>query len=235
MSKKLSIITNFTNCMMNCPYCIWKKSGNNEKYADYIWTNEFVKKSTFKALLLTHLDYYKKLNTVYSISGGSDPLVSLGQPASNRFYKILHNSNKKLGMKYQIHTAFKDRLFNLPTQMYDNLDTVVLHIMEDDQYEETCRLKHFLDEKNIKFRVTLVVTPTLKKDFCEKLEDVFKTHGVILSYREMWPKYIHPDMEWFKGIGDRDPRNRFIAQDDYNTYIMPDLNPSNTFIQGFYK
>lgn len=230
--RKLSIITNFKNCTMNCPYCVWKKSGNADIYTDFEWTEKYVKNRHFKNVLFTHLKSFRTLNDVYSISGGSDPLVDLELPASKHFYKLLHKANKKFKMKYQIHTAFKDTLFKLPSEMYDNLDKVVLHIMENDSIEDTCILKYFLSNKGIKMRVAIVVTPTLKKNFCEELEKMFAANNLPLSYREMWPYYKHPEDEWFRATKERNPINKFISQKDYNLYIMPDLNLTSHFIQG---
>ena len=88
--QKLSIITNFTsNCSMNCAYCVWKCSGNYDKFKNHIWTDEYINNNNFSEKLIAHFQNNKKLlkNFVYSISGGTDPLIAIPSFASMFFIR----------------------------------------------------------------------------------------------------------------------------------------------------
>lgn len=229
MLKKLSLITNFYHCTFNCPYCIWRQSGNFEKYKDFIWTEEFID-YTFESKLREHLKSIPS-GHIYSISGGSDPLNCIDSNASIKFYNILHRINKDFGLKYQLHTARIDLLNHLPEAMYDNLDKIALHVLENEDIKNVLDIYNFITQKQIKLRIALVVTSFLKKSFCEKLEHLFKNSNMQISYRELWPVCVHDDLDWFKNASTRNPKNMFVQQADYNTYIMPDLSLTDKFIQ----
>lgn len=230
MKRKLSIITNFENCSLNCPYCIWRKSGNYEMYKNCEWTENFIN-DQFEAKLFKIFEETKNVDSkVYSISGGSDPLISLGKDNSNKFYNILHKLNSKFGMKYQVHTAFIDKLEILPNEMLENVSKVALHIFELTSIDRIEQVGKFLKSKNIELRCTLVINPALKVDFCDYLEYALYKANIQLSYREMWPFYLHKDLAWFKNASLRHLKNQYIEQADYNTYIMPDLSVRDTFV-----
>lgn len=227
--KGLSIITNF-GCKSDCHYCIWKSSTNHNLYKYYNINGQLNALTNF---LLEHPELDK-----FSLSGGGDPLnVTLDSLA---FYDRLNAICFKYDKKYDIHTSYsvKDiQKFLQLTSSRPFLRKIVYHA-------SSCRipfpnmLKQFKElERFFSLRFVYVITDSLSLEYLIKAEDIIQNYfnGAQLSYREYVGTQFTPTeeiKEFCKNVTNRMENSRFIEQNDYNYYIMPDGSIAEKFLEG---
>lgn len=229
ITKGLSVITNF-GCKSNCEYCIWKNTINYIKYQFY--NHIHAQLFSLKSFLIQHPDIEK-----FSLSGGGDPL-NLTTTSLN-FYKNLNNICYELNKKYDIHTSYFindiEKFLNV-TNSDTFLRKIVYHASLD-RIPEPILLKEFKKlEKNFDLRIVYVITDSLTIEYLNQVEEILKNNfkNIQLSYREyVGTKYLPSKhvKEFCKNVSKRLKNSRFIEQNDYNYYIMPDGSITEKFLE----
>jgi len=211
--KGYSIITDF-GCITNCSYCIWKKHKlNNKKY----------NKSSFINKISTFLDNCNKV----SISGGGDPL---NNPDDNMdFWNTLIDHCSYKNIKIDIHTSYINHT-DIINKIFENkslINRIVIHSSLNRFY------KQFDNIENYKYRFNFVVTNELNIPELEKIENILKQNDIQLAYRELVSDNykIYPNIDDFcKSVSFRYDLGRYVKQDDYNLYLMPNGQITDKFL-----
>lgn len=211
--KALSIITNF-GCDELCEYCIWKKHPlvhSHTTFDTFDWN---------KLEFILGTNNFDKL----SISGGGDPLFNLNKNIN--FYDKLFELQAKYNFKLDIHTS--KHLENY--EFLKKFNKVVLHINKkcdlDKIYES-----YFSNQINIRFVVVLHDKQTMND--VQYYIDFAKVHPQLqFSFREV---YLHNKPIDIDTMVDYIKQNeneyiKYILQDDYNIYFMPNNTITEKFI-----
>ncbi len=209
-NKDLSIITNF-GCSRKCYYCIWKSHSLKK-----------VREKTNWGILEKILKEYNREKI--SISGGGDPLFCLKD--NLKWYRKLFGITGKYGIKVDIHTA----LLTKNEFILYNINKYVFH----SSWERFDQEKEVIEDiaRKKKFRINFVLTDEYAEEDIMKYIKFCQERNIQLSFRELVGnrKCKH------RGIKDllakMDNRNgiKYIKQDDYNIYFMPDNKLYDKFI-----
>ena len=211
MKKGFSIITNF-GCNQNCWYCIWNKHPLKDVHNDTDWN---------KLECALALFPQEKI----SISGGGDPLYNFED--NTRWYERLFFLCEKHNKQIDIHTSEIKR--------YDLIDD--FHLFN--KYVIHINFKRFKTYKKVfvdrfascigKLRLAVVLTPDLTLLQSQSLINFAKDYSFKLSFREYisgsissakWTDEMNKILELVEK--ESDENIKFIDQDDYNVYYMPD-------------
>lgn len=193
----ISVITAF-GCKKRCSYCIWKKV-LKEKFNFNHWNNYKWIKSFQKNI---------KDNTVFSISGGGEPLFDY---INNPFWDFLNQECEERNLQYIIHTA--DEKINYFYSAF--LKSVIFHLtppFEFPKIEIPTRFVIVIDNS-----ITLKILERIEKNLPKKSQ---------LSYREIFgvSKKLLPNKEVLlkaQTVESRIENSKFILQGDYNVYLWP--------------
>jgi len=214
----LSIITNF-GCDTGCSYCVW----NLHPLKDFKGPYDFNKLSRI-------LSFFPQEKI--SISGGGDPLYKFPDCFQNWglkwwYEKLFEICNKKI----DIHTSklISDEIFIKRFNRY------VLHV----NYKRFQEYKDRLYDFPIPLRLVCVLMPPFGDDredvetaFSIKcnIDDMVKFAKEIncqLSLRQYYHPYHyqtrieHKLIEYIEWHSSKNSKIRFIEQNDYNVYYMP--------------
>lgn len=213
MQKGLSLITNF-GCKTNCEYCIWK---------DHIFNS--INQNIFTCLYVLNNEIKKEKIEKFSISGGGDPFNNVS--SNIQFWNEINKICKENNVKVDIHSSYlnfkKDfiKYNNIYQELKSNTNRIVLHLSVE-RYDEN---KIFDISREFKLRINFVVTNKLSLTFLNKVEEYSKKLNIQLAYRElMFNESIKPTeelSEFCKSIHKRYKNGRYVYQNDYNRYIMP--------------
>lgn len=225
MNKQISVITNF-GCKQNCKYCIWKTYNLNKIYQENLEDKQL---QVLKTYLENNYNSFK-----FTISGGGDPLNNIDD--HEKFYNNIFNLCYKFNKKVDIHTSY-----NYPSiQMFLNkyffknnyINRIILH--------RNMNNSNLIDLKNIynihnKLRIVYVITSDISISFLKFIERIIqnKYPDIQLSYREYVGNKFTPSKEltnFCKSIDQRYQNGKYIYQKDYNMYIMPNGNVTETFL-----
>lgn len=211
MTKGFSIITNF-GCNQNCWYCIWNKHKLKNVYDDTDWNK---------------LEYALALfpQEKISVSGGGDPLYNFEE--NTRWYERLFYLCEKYNKEIDIHTS-EIKQYNLIDD-FKLFKKYVIHI----------DFKRFKTYKSVfvdrfaacieKLRLAIVLTPDLTLSQSQSIIDFAKDYSFKLSFREYisdlvsaskWTEEMHNILKLVEK--ESDENIKFIDQNDYNVYYMPD-------------
>lgn len=218
--KGYSIITNF-GCKTSCPYCIWKNhalNGYSIKSFDFLKSvKQFIKS--------------KKMNK-FSVSGGGDPLNDFEYHLD--FWKLLIDSNKQ----FDIHTSYIE-FDNFQHKLFGNsINRIIFHTTTDKLSSQFWDIFRF--SLLYKIRVNFVVTSELNIYIAEKFEKFASNHNIQVSYREhisineFDPLKLSSTQtfisDFCKNVNNRYVNGKYVYQNDYNIYLMPDGNVYNKFL-----
>jgi len=211
LKKGLSIITNF-GCDTGCEYCIWKLHKLNSiltKFNSTDWNSlyRYLKQNSTKKI---------------SISGGGDPFYKYND--NRDWYWILFKICKKLNIKIDVHTS-KIILNNV---FLSKFNKIVLHLNPEDFLIHVNDLLLIPNKK----RLVFVINNDLTIDFVNFVNKFCKTNKIQLSFRELYGFDISEEAKRVQNyIIENESKSfyKFIKQDDYNIYFMP----NNEFVEKF--
>lgn len=213
----LSIITQF-GCTKNCPYCIDKLS----PVVSGVAPREKI------------LDFLSRLPSGgrFSVSGGGEPL---NEPEKHmEFWDALTEICSERQITCSIHTALENAdeiLSSKLTVFRPYVSKLVFHC--NLQSNLAGIIKNHMNK--YKIRVTYVVSSDLDSitEMCSN-EFLAAQCGIEYSYREL---YGYPELkpaqiidEFARWVKNRIPNARYVCQDDYNVYLMPDGNIKRHFL-----
>lgn len=207
--KGLSIITNF-GCTTNCPYCIWKNHKLNNKTSD--------------DLIINKLNDFISTNKI-SLSGGGDPL---NEPEKHeKFWKNLINICQTKNTKIDIHTSYSNHI-KIINKIFNKqlINRIVIHSSLDRFYKQIDKIGNF------KYRFNFVVTNELDISKLIKIEKILKDRHIQLAYRELVSDCcVNQNISTFcKSISERYDLGRYVNQNDYNVYLMPNGQITDNFL-----
>lgn len=216
MSKGFSIITNF-GCKTGCSYCIWKqhsmygKEFSQKKYIDAV--DKFIRNDVTA--------------DKFSISGGGDPLNNFDK--NELFWEHIINTCHDTNKKFDIHTSY-DNWEDI--KIYSRyINRMVLHSTPEKIFRQIDKIIEY--DKTFLIRVNFVVTPNINISVLKLVEPILMNKGIQISYRELVSddETPIPDevVEFCSTIG-RYVHGRYVKQEDYNIYLMPDGNKYDKFL-----
>ncbi len=206
---RISVITNF-GCKNKCEYCIWKNHPlkNVHKKTDFEKLNKYLDKTTE--------------NKIISISGGGDPLENFN---NNKIFWNCVFKLKNDKTQIDLHTSYYNE--NTPKKFLMQFRKVVLHIEFLQIYYNLNKISEFFKKTNLA-RLCFVVHKGLTIPYMNALEEWCQKSNVELSYRELFKNNdfspYKEDFNYAQKINDRLKIGKFIKQDDYSIYFMPDNN-----------
>jgi hypothetical protein len=237
----LSIITDF-GCRRQCPYCIARQVGFDNSNI-LRGSTHFYEASWWIDALFNNLPNSGK----FSISGGGDPLEN---PVGNaEFWSLINGICKVKNLSYDVHTSYEEVFDEKIRNTYlKYMDRAVFHLdpMRPIPWN-IIRGKH---------RLVAVVDKTLSRPWCDELEKFASDqvsyrdlvavggpksdyslfdHSSIETAKDRWNNlrgYCDPNFDyWLRHVGERLPgRGKFIDQGDYNTYLWPNGQIRDKFI-----
>lgn len=215
--KGLSLITDF-GCKSNCKYCIWKSNENNKRVQ-----NIDAQLDTLKNIL------YKGRYQKFSISGGGDPLNNFY--LNYQFWKRINWMSFLYNVKYDIHTSYENYFYHR-IWFGDALNKFVFHATPK---RNPINIFKKTIENQIKLRICYVITDDINIEFLSKMEEFVNKNKEFLQlgYREYVGDVYKPRKEvddFCKSVEERVPTGKYIYQNDYNTYIMPDGTITEKFL-----
>lgn len=218
-----SIITNF-GCDMNCWFCIWKK----HPMCKLQEPTDFEKLKQALTMVSLYEDTYGERVKV-SISGGGDPLF--GFPKTADWYEELFKLTKLYGLFVSLHTAKWTTAYN--DWILEKLDEVVVHFTYKRFLEWPLLLEEF--SKKIPLRMAFVLTSEWSESMMRQV--VARAQGLDckISFRELWAieDEVRPEaLKYAQRVQEEYSQARYVKQDDYNLYFMPDNNIHETFMLG---
>ncbi len=213
-NKPLSIITNF-GCDEKCEYCIWKKHPLRYKYTSYKSVDWYKLNEQLKSLT----------NKKISISGGGDPLFNLS--GNMEFYNELFHLCNKYQLLIDMHTSkyIKD------IEFLKHFNKIVLHVNKDFNLKEIYK---FYNKNNIKLRFVVVLDKEVNLSKVKQYISLAKKMPEVqFSFREVYldekPNDIDDILKYIRKK--ESDKIKYIQQNDYNIYFMPDNNVTDTFIE----
>lgn len=223
MIKGYSIITDF-GCKNTCKYCIWKHNKiRNNRYPLFL--------NSIENFIKSIPDNIPK----FSISGGGDPLNNFEK--NKEFWNLIYKCCIKYNKKLDIHTSYIDYdLFN--HSFFKNIlnklifhGNVQLDLNKIFLYKQSYKLIDILDfNKLYDLRIVYVLDNTINNfESITRFEKFAYNNDIQIAYRELVNLTndnnlnISSDInEYCLNINERYNKGRYVNQNDYNLYLMPD-------------
>jgi len=200
----LSIITNF-GCDEGCLYCVWKK---------HLLENV---KTTVESTDWTKLESLLRGEKRISVSGGGDPLFQLDKNIDwwNRLFAITDAQ----GIDVDLHTAKI-----APVEFADKFAKYVWHITDLSAVDKLSLMASY----SVPLRMAIVASPEITKAEYLALALLAFLRGASLSVRQLVvdQKPVEIEADFLK----TEKGWKYIQQNDYNTYFMPDNNVYDVFL-----
>lgn len=223
MIKGYSIITDF-GCKNICKYCIWKHNKiRNNKYPHFLNSIESFIKSIPNNI------------SKFSISGGGDPLNNFEK--NKNFWNLINTLCIKYNKKIDIHTSYID-FFNFDHKYFKNIlnkfifhGNVQLNLKETFLYKNVYKLNDILKFKDYyDIRIVYVLDSNIDSfEALHRFETFCYVNNIQIAYRELVNitkderLNIKEDINSFCiNVQERYNLGRYVNQNDYNLYLMPD-------------